>query len=81
MCVHAMKVFIVTVKLGKNPEHNPHDKKTAACPASQGPSICTDSTGEHHSFLCIDSSASEVAQRFKERGFHVARVEDGVWHP
>ena len=41
--------FIVTVKLPKNKEHDPHNKKTGPCPVNG--ETCTDVTGEHHSFL------------------------------
>ncbi len=71
------EVFIVTVKFAKNKAHNPQNKKTAECP--MGPNtLCTDSTGEHHSFLTIGTEASEVRDRWN-RLYHVTRVETATW--
>jgi hypothetical protein len=69
-----MTPYIVTVKLAKSQEHNPNDKKTAECPASHG-STCTDSTGEHHSFIALGSDITEVQATWTASGYHVTRVE------
>lgn len=71
-------LYIVTIKLPKNPSHDPHDKQIGSCPAdhyAQG-LTCTDVTGEHHSFLveAIDAhTARSVAVRHGST--HVTRVE------
>jgi hypothetical protein len=65
--------YIVTVKLKKNPEHNPHSKITGLCPLSNDK--CTDVTGEHHSELYYGTSAEEVTETYINAGFHVTRVE------
>lgn len=68
-----MNMFIVTIKVEKNPNHNPRAKVTAVCPVS---STCTDSTGEHHSVLMEAESAEDARERvFKSAGVHVTRVE------
>jgi len=72
-----LELFVVTVKLPKNPEHNPHDKRTNQCPL-QPMSLCTDATDEHHSFLSIGSSAEDVRTKY-ERFYHVTRVETAIW--
>jgi hypothetical protein len=59
---------IVTIKLPKNPKHDPHNKVTAACPFS---GTCTDSTGEHHSGL-VRNLAELQALREQH---HITRVE------
>jgi hypothetical protein len=71
-------MFVVTVKLPKNPNHNPHDKKSGECPASGGP--CTDVTGEHHSYLDLAADSIDMAMGNAHlRGFHhVTRVEQVV---
>jgi hypothetical protein len=72
-----MMMYVVTVKLPKNPAHNPRDKKTGVCPVVGG--ICTDQTGEHHSYLDTTSvSPEEAERRCKEvLGFdHVTRIEE-----
>jgi hypothetical protein len=74
-----MTPYIVTVKLAKNPEHDPSDKKTAACPASDGCG-CTDSTGEHHSFIALGGDITEVQATWTANGYHVTRVETATWH-
>lgn len=66
-------LYIVTVRRAKNPAHNPRAKVTGECP--EGGERCTDTTGEHHSFL-VDSllSLEEVRKNF-ETDHHVTRVE------
>jgi hypothetical protein len=68
--------YIVTVKLPKNPEHNPRDKKTGLCPVSD--EICTDVTGEHHSYLVegMNIDSVDAARFIAENAFaHVTRIE------
>jgi hypothetical protein len=60
--------YLVTVKLPKNPAHNPRAKQTGQCPFSDE---CTDVTGEHHSFL---TNAEGVAQ-LRENGPYLTRAE------
>lgn len=71
-----MAIFLVTVKLPKNPEHNPRDKKTGPCPVNGKP--CTDVTGEHHTFLMdygTEDLAIEAVRESFEVLYHVTRVE------
>lgn len=66
--------YLVTVKLQKNPNHNPRKKIAGVCPVnSEG--WCTDVTGEHHTVLVTDISAERAGESFKTQGFHVTRVE------
>ena len=69
-----MARFLVTVRLAKNPEHNPREKKTGPCPVTGLP--CTDVTGEHHTFI-IDASkvGAEDVRDFYQDLYHVTRVE------
>jgi hypothetical protein len=69
-----MSFFLVTVRLPKNPEHNPRDKKTGPCPVNGKP--CTDVTGEHHTFLA-DLTVNEAGdvRAVYEGIYHVTRVE------
>ena len=62
---------LVTVKLPKNPDHDPHAKVTAECPVNQG-QLCTDSTGEHHTVLVESNSELERLKRLH----HITRIED-----
>lgn len=69
-----MPLFLVTVKLPKNPEHNPRDKKTGPCPVN-GKS-CTDVTGEHHTFLAdVDGVSAEDLREMYRGLYHVTRIE------
>jgi hypothetical protein len=72
-----MRAYVVTVKLARNLNHDPKNKLAAECPA--GPyadrPCCTDSTGEHHSFLTVAEHIEQAAERFTDRGYHVTRVE------
>lgn len=64
-----MTQLLVTIKLPKNPNHNPHSKVTGPCPVSR---VCTDSTGEHHTVLVgNDAEVEELRKRFG----HITRVE------
>lgn len=65
--------YLVTIKLPKNPNHNPHDKKTGPCPVFGG--TCTDMTGEHHTGLVETyETLAEVHDTWRLR-FHVTRIE------
>jgi hypothetical protein len=67
--------YLVTVKLKKNPDHNPHDKKTQQCPLDMD-STCTDATGEHHTALVSSvRTIGEVKEQYERLGYHVTRVE------
>lgn len=71
-----MQAYIVTVKLKRNPNHDPKNKLAAECPiAPADQACCTDSTGEHHSFLIVATSILVARERFEDRGYHVTRVE------
>lgn len=66
--------FLVTVKLPKNSEHNPRDKKTGPCPVGGKP--CTDVTGEHHTFLAdIDGVDAEGVREIYQGLYRITRVE------
>lgn len=67
-----MSVYLVTLKLPKNSEHNPRDKKTGRCPADQN-GICTDQTGEHHTVLIVENDIVQAKARFP--GQHITRIE------
>jgi hypothetical protein len=60
--------WLVTVKLPKNPAHDPRAKRTGPCPFSNE---CTDVTGEHHTFLTNAAGLAELPKS----GWHVTRVE------
>jgi hypothetical protein len=67
-------LFLITVKLPKNPEHNPREKKTGPCPVNGKP--CTDVTGEHHSFAVSgEFTVEELITKFTEKYGHVTRIE------
>lgn len=73
---------IVTVKLPRNPIHNPRDKKRSICPLSywgrdplKEPIICTDVTGTHHSYIEEGETIEDIEKRAKERFGHVTRTE------
>lgn len=62
-------MWIITVKMSRNPDHDPRSKKTGACPVSEH---CTDVTGEHHSFLVITQEDLNLAKRTYK---HITRIE------
>lgn len=67
--------FIVTVKLPRNKDHDPHNKQEGTCPATAS-KYCTDTTGEHHSFLLEAGSLLEAKTTVTKMGFsHTTRIE------
>lgn len=64
---------IVTVKLQKNPQHDPFRKQVGVCPVSG--LICTDVTGEHHSYIEEGAYIDEIMAKAKQKYRHVTRVE------
>ena len=56
--------WVVTVKLETNPNHDPENKNTGACPVSYE---CTDSTGQHHSFIVVAKRANDVKKIIKKK--------------
>jgi hypothetical protein len=72
-----MNSYIVTVRIAKNPAHDPRNKLSGMCPIDQ--TRCTDTTGEHHSFL-HDSifEPEEIVSFWTRNGFHVTRVEQAT---
>ncbi len=73
-----MASYIVTVRLSRLKEHDPHNKVTGGCRIGSGDK-CTDSTGEHHSLLYVsskDETIQSISQQYKVLGFHVTRVEE-----
>jgi stalled ribosome rescue protein Dom34 len=60
---------LVTIKLAKNPNHDPHNKVVGSCPTSES---CTDSTGEHHTMLVFTQEAIDIIKA----EYHVTRIEE-----
>lgn len=67
-----MRPYILTIKLEKNPHHDPRAKITGNCEISQ---FCTDKTGAHHSVLICADSEQAVRRYADARGWHVTRIE------
>lgn len=74
---------IVTVKLPKNPKHNPKNKKTGKCPlfhppyryplykSLEGLNICTDITGSYHSYIETGKNGKEIREKAEKRFGHI----------
>jgi hypothetical protein len=69
--IDARNIWLVTVKLDKNPTHNPRKKQTGPCPLTG--KDCTDVTGEHHTKLVI--AATEEKVRYMYKHYHITRIE------
>lgn len=70
-------LYAVTVRLEKNPDHNPKRKVSGPCPVTGHP--CDDITGEHHTFVAsmtIEDSTPEMVRASYEAMYHVTRVEE-----
>jgi len=69
---------IVTVKLPRNPRHDPHNKIAGKCPLSRILKTyvyCTDVTGSHHSYIEEGLSLKEIKEKAKKKFQHITRVE------
>lgn len=66
---------LVTVKLPKNPEHDPRNKQTGPCVVSP---TCTDATGEHHTVV---ARTMDEVEALREKFGHITRIETapGEW--
>ena len=67
---HREYARLVTIKLPRNKNHDPHNKITAECPVSTD---CTDSTGEHHTVIVY--SDAEV-EGLRATFGHITRIEE-----
>lgn len=65
------KGWLVTVKVDRNPNHDPANKQIGMCPVSEG--TCSDLTGQHHTFMVDDDQDMLLLHAIK--GVHVTRVE------
>lgn len=77
---------IVTIKLPRNPYHDPKNKQTGLCPINH--KVCTDVTGEHHSYIETGNDLVDIVTKARLRAVgifplkgvapftaHVTRVE------
>lgn len=74
-----MNPFLITVKLPKNPDHDPRNKVTGPCPVDMTRGrICTDVTGEHHTVLVAapDLEAARRTMLLLKPGIHITRIEE-----
>lgn len=69
-----MRKFIVTVKLPKDLTHDPRNKVEGVCPVTR--QHCTDTTGQHHSFLTEATDRGEIIEQYSTQGYHITRVEE-----
>lgn len=65
--------YLITVKLPKNPNHDPRNKKIGPCPVFGG--MCTDSTGEHHTGLIESNEGYKSVHGAWAAQYHVTRIE------
>jgi len=75
-----VKTYLVTVKLAKNPDHDPHRKVIGPCPLNGDEAkICTDTTGEHHTIM-VQAMGYEAARINTLKAYpeakHVTRIEE-----
>ena len=69
---------VVTVKLPRNPKHDPRNKQSGMCPLSKRLSYvvwCTDITGSHHSYTETGVSRKDIEREAKRKFGHVTRIE------
>lgn len=64
---------IVTVKLPRNPHHNPQRKRSGRCPLINR--FCTDVTGSHHSYIETGKDRWDIERKVKKKYGHVTRIE------
>lgn len=67
-------MYLVTVKLPSDLNHDPHNKVTGKCPVPFN-FECTDVTGQHHTFLSTVNSKQDVIDNWGNE-FHITRIEE-----
>lgn len=71
------RMYVVTIKSERRPEHDPRNKRTGTCRCSVE---CSDVTGQHHSYVTSGVSVAAVTESAKEEWGHVTRVEEmTIW--
>lgn len=68
-----MSFYAVTVKIPKNPEHDPRNKREGWCPVDGG--FCSDVTGEHHTLLVEAPNPSLARAALSQDIEHITRIE------
>jgi len=68
-------IAIVTVRLPRNPKHDPQHKVAGRCPLSKT-GLCTDVTGEHHSYIETGISLEDIRKKAEQKWGHVTRIEE-----
>lgn len=67
---------IVTVKLPRNPVHNPKRKREGICPIIRKKKrVCTDITGSHHSFIEHGKDLEDIRRKVLAACHHITRIE------
>lgn len=65
---------IVTIKLPRNPKHNPRNKKSGWCPINPQ-KHCTDITGSHHSYIQEGLNMEDIRNKARAKYDHITRIE------
>jgi hypothetical protein len=69
---------IVTVRLSRDPKHEPQHKQTGLCPLSKivkGVTQCTDVRGEQHSYIEEGKDFDDIKNKARAKFPHVTRIE------
>jgi len=69
---------IVTVKLPRNLEHDPHRKQFGMCPLSKFLKtfiFCSDINGERHSYIESGTCIGDIEKKAKAKFAHITRIE------
>jgi len=70
-----MSAWLVTIKVPKDPHHDPRNKQTGMCPVTM--KTCTDVTGEHHTIMVVGSTVQAVTNQVHGLGYeHITRIEE-----
>lgn len=72
------KMYIITIKLPRNPKHNKSNKIIGKCPLLKYNGGCTDVTGEHHSFIGYGYTPERVKEFYSTEpyNYHITRIEE-----
>lgn len=66
---------IVTVRIHRNIKHDPLNKLLDVCPLNFE-NLCTDATGEHHSYVEEGNSFTDIKNKAARKFGHVTRIEE-----
>lgn len=67
--------ILITIKLARNSSHDPQNKQKGPCPINPN-SLCSDVTGQHHTFI-LKTTTERLVDQIEQltKTYHITRIE------